>query len=90
VTRTALASPDDPDDPNREATFTHYYSMAMAAVSAEHWGSSGPLDKIIFKDDFKGIDVICADGSGKMMLIEAKRWSPPAKRPGMPGYRRNG
>jgi hypothetical protein len=74
VTRTALAAPDDPDDPKREAAFTHYYSMAMTAAFAEHRCTSGPLDKVIYRDHaFEGIDFIHTNGSGKVMFFQAKR-----------------
>lgn len=56
--------------------------MAMTAAFAEHRCTSGPLDKVIYRDHaFEGIDFIHTNGSGKVMFFQAKRWSPAAKRP---------
>jgi hypothetical protein len=82
VTRIALAAPDEPDGPNREAVFMHFYAVAMTAAITRHRCSSKPVNRTRIKDvDFEGVDFVHVDDSGKVVLVQAKRWSPPAKRP---------
>lgn len=82
MTRTALTAPDDPDGPNREKAFGHYYSMAMEAAFARHRCSLEKVNPTIVADvDFEDVDAMYVDDSGKLVLVQVKRRSPPAKRP---------